>query len=63
VLTLGGLVSPLLRELQETEYQFLRPYLLDSSAIAGELGLHATPWSEVCRATAEDALDTAAVRV
>jgi nucleoside-diphosphate-sugar epimerase len=63
VSALGGRVSPLLRELRETEYQFRRPYVLDSSAIAHELGLHPTPWSEVCRATAEDALDTAPVGV
>lgn len=52
VLGLGGAVVPMLRELRETEYQFTRPYVLDSGAIARELGLEPTPWAEVCRATA-----------
>lgn len=52
VLNLGGRVSPLLRELRETAYQFERPFVLDSSAIASELGLEPTPWDEVCRRTA-----------
>lgn len=52
VLGLGGRVVPLLRELRETEYQFQRPYVLDSTAITSELGLEPTPWEEVCRATA-----------
>jgi nucleoside-diphosphate-sugar epimerase len=52
VLGLGGAVVPALRELRETEYQFLRPYVLDSSAIERELGLAPTSWDEVCRATA-----------
>ena len=56
VLGVGGAVVPILRELRETEYQFLRPYVLDSSAIERELGLAPTPWREVCRATADNAL-------
>lgn len=52
VLGIGGRVVPILRELRETEYQFARPYLLDSTAIERELGLRPTPWEEVCRATA-----------
>ncbi|MDF1603152.1 NAD-dependent epimerase/dehydratase family protein [Nocardioides sp. YIM 152315] len=52
VLGVGGAVVPVLRELRETEYQFTRPYVLDSSAIARELGLEPTPWAEVCRASA-----------
>jgi nucleoside-diphosphate-sugar epimerase len=51
-LRLGGILSPLIRELKETVYQFDRPYLLDSSAITKELGLEPTPWDEVCRRTA-----------
>jgi nucleoside-diphosphate-sugar epimerase len=51
-MALGGLFSPLVRELKETVYQFARPYLLDSSAITRELGLEPTPWDEVCRRTA-----------
>lgn len=56
LLSVGGLVVPVLRELRETVYQFERPYELDSSAIESELGLKPTPWDEVCRATAESAL-------
>jgi hypothetical protein len=49
-----------MRELRETEYQFQRPYVLDSSAIERELGLRPTPWAEVCRATALNADPTLA---
>jgi len=52
VLALGSLMSPMLRELGETLYQFERPYVLDSSAIGRALGLEPTPWDEVCRRTA-----------
>ncbi|MCW2854891.1 MAG: NAD-dependent epimerase/dehydratase [Marmoricola sp.] len=55
-----GLVVPMIRELGETEYQFTRPYVLDSSAITRELGLAATPWDEVCRRTASSATVIAA---
>jgi nucleoside-diphosphate-sugar epimerase len=55
LLGVGGAVVPLLREMRETEYQFLRPYLLDSSDAQHELGLAPTPWDEVCRATAATA--------
>jgi nucleoside-diphosphate-sugar epimerase len=54
-LALAGLVVPIMRELRETEYQFQRPYVLDSSEIERELGLAPTPWDEVCRATAINA--------
>ena len=52
VMALGSLMSPVLRELGETLYQFERPYVLDSSATGRELGLEPTPWDEVCRRTA-----------
>jgi nucleoside-diphosphate-sugar epimerase len=52
VMALGSLMSPMLRELKETAYQFERPYVLDSSAISRELGLDPTPWDVVCRRTA-----------
>jgi nucleoside-diphosphate-sugar epimerase len=52
VLWAGGLVDAQLKELRETEYQFARPYVMDSSAITAELGLAPTPWDEVCRRTA-----------
>ena len=56
LLSVGGVVVPLLRELRETEYQFAAPYVLDSSDISEAFGLAPTPWDEVCRATAENAL-------
>jgi nucleoside-diphosphate-sugar epimerase len=52
VLWAGGLVDAQLKELRETEYQFTRPYVMDSSAVTAELGLAPTPWDEVCRRTA-----------
>ena len=55
LLSVGGAVVPLLRELRETEYQFAAPYVLDSSAIEAAYGLAPTPWDEVCRATALNA--------
>jgi nucleoside-diphosphate-sugar epimerase len=56
LLSVGGAVMPVVRELRETEYQFTAPYVLDSSDIEEKLGLAPTPWAEVCRATAENAL-------
>jgi nucleoside-diphosphate-sugar epimerase len=56
LLSVGGTVVPVLRELRETEYQFTAPYVLDSSDIERELGLAPTPWPDVCRATADNAL-------
>jgi nucleoside-diphosphate-sugar epimerase len=56
LLSVGGVVVPLLRELRETEYEFTRPYVLDSSDAEEKLGLEPTPWADVCRATAENAL-------
>jgi len=43
---------PVVRELRETEYQFTRPYVMDSSAMTTTFGLEPTPWDEVCRRTA-----------
>jgi nucleoside-diphosphate-sugar epimerase len=37
-----GIVSPMMRELRETAYQFSRPFLIDDSATRHELGLTAT---------------------
>jgi nucleoside-diphosphate-sugar epimerase len=48
----AGLFDGQMRELRETEYQFVRPFVMDSSAITAELGLAPTPWDEVCRRTA-----------
>ena len=57
LLSVGGVFVPILREMRETVYQFERPYVLDSTAIETRLGLKPTPWDEVCRATAESALE------
>jgi nucleoside-diphosphate-sugar epimerase len=46
----AGLFQPQLAELEETRYQFVRPYVLDSSVTETELGLRPTPWDEICRA-------------
>jgi len=46
-----GLVSPLMRELRETEYQFLDDFVMDSSAARRTFGLEPTPWQEILAAT------------
>lgn len=56
LLSIGGRFVPLLRELRETIHQFERPFVLDSSATESRLGLKPAHWDEVCRATAESAL-------
>jgi nucleoside-diphosphate-sugar epimerase len=38
-----GCARPMLRELEETRYQFTRPYVLDSSAATATFGLAPTP--------------------
>ncbi|MFZ0530660.1 MAG: NAD-dependent epimerase/dehydratase family protein [Propionicimonas sp.] len=44
------LVIPLIRELQETEYQFTAPFVLDDSATRTTFGLEPTPWTDVLAA-------------
>jgi nucleoside-diphosphate-sugar epimerase len=46
-----GLVSPLLRELRETEYQFRDDFVMDSSAAQATFGLKPTSWDEVVAVT------------
>ena len=46
----AALVQRHLGELEETRYQFVRPYVLDSAASEAALGLRPTPWDEICRA-------------
>jgi nucleoside-diphosphate-sugar epimerase len=46
-----GLVSPTMRELEETRYQFVRPFVIDASDTEKTFGLAATPWDEACAAT------------
>lgn len=45
-----GLISPLLRELRETEYQFGDDFVMDSSAAQRTFGLRPTPWDAVLEA-------------
>lgn len=52
LLSLVAPFVPVVRELRETQYQFTRPYVMDSSAITKTFGLTPTPWEEVCRRTA-----------
>ncbi|AMY20096.1 MULTISPECIES: NAD-dependent epimerase/dehydratase family protein [Nocardiaceae] len=47
----GGLVVPMMRELNELSYQRTRHYEIDSTRSQEELGLAPTPWKEVCRRT------------
>jgi nucleoside-diphosphate-sugar epimerase len=45
-----GVVSPLLRELRETRYQFSEDFVLDSTAATQAFGLEATGWDDVLNA-------------
>jgi len=42
-----GVVSPLMRELRETEYQFSEDFVMDSAAASEAFGLDPTPWDSV----------------
>jgi hypothetical protein len=46
VLWLGGLGNPLVRELRETQYQFRRPFVMDSTAATAALGISPVPIEE-----------------
>jgi nucleoside-diphosphate-sugar epimerase len=48
-----GLVSPLMREVYRSSYQFQVPYLIDSAETERELGVKATPWDDALVAVAE----------
>ncbi|SBT51911.1 NAD-dependent epimerase/dehydratase family protein [Micromonospora auratinigra] len=47
VLWLAGVVSPFVRELRETAYQFDRPFVMDSTAATATLGIAPTPLDRV----------------
>lgn len=49
VLWAAGLVNPMARELRETQHQFRRPFVLDSSAAQRTFGLVPTPIEEAVR--------------
>ena len=51
VLRGAGLFSPVLRELEETRYQFTRPYVLDSSAATQVFGLEPAPLEQTLAET------------
>ncbi|MFF4582397.1 NAD-dependent epimerase/dehydratase family protein [Streptomyces sp. NPDC001389] len=53
VLGLGGLFSPLLRELKEIRYQFDRPFTVDSSAYETAFAARATPLDQQVKATVD----------
>jgi nucleoside-diphosphate-sugar epimerase len=51
LLKVGGLFSPLFRELPEMLYQFDRPFIVDSSRFTSTFGQKATPLHELLGAT------------
>jgi nucleoside-diphosphate-sugar epimerase len=51
VIAVIGVVSPLVRELRETRYQFERPFVVDSSAFESTFGVAPTPMDEAIEAT------------
>jgi hypothetical protein len=53
VMNAVGLLSPLVRELRETRYQFDRPFVVDSSAFESTFGIAPTPIDEALEATLE----------
>jgi nucleoside-diphosphate-sugar epimerase len=55
LVTAAGVVSPVLRQLRETRYQFDRPFVLDSSACTATFGIEATPLAEGLVAVADHA--------
>jgi nucleoside-diphosphate-sugar epimerase len=48
-----GVVSPLVRELRETGYQFDKPFVVDSSDFESTFGIAPTPMGEALQATLE----------
>lgn len=53
ILRLGGLGNPLVRELRETQYQFRRPFVLDSSASTTTFGIQPISFETALRETVE----------
>lgn len=51
MLRAAGLFSPVVRELQDTRYQWERPFVMDDTATRQTFGLAPTPFDEVLRAT------------
>jgi len=57
-----GLVSPLMRELRETNYQRNYDFVMDSSAAERAFGLAPTPWDTVLRAVLAHSLNAGDAR-
>jgi nucleoside-diphosphate-sugar epimerase len=53
MLRLGGMFSPLLRELPEVAYQLEQPFIIDSAAAQATFGLVPTPWEQILAETIE----------
>lgn len=51
LLQVAGVAVPLVRELQETRYQFDRPFVMDSSAATATFGIAPTPLQETWKDT------------
>ncbi len=52
VMRLVGVFSPMVRELETTRYQFVRPFVIDSSAATATFGLEPEPLDDALRETA-----------
>ena len=52
VLASAAMVVPMLREVREMSYQWVRPYVLDDTASRSHFRLEPLPWDEICRRTA-----------
>lgn len=53
VLWLGGLFNPMARAVRETQYQFRRPFVVDSSAATKRYGIQPTSLDDAVRETIE----------
>ena len=53
LLRLTGLVVPTVRELEEVRYQFMRPFVLDSTAFTDAFGLAPTPLEQSWKQTVD----------
>ena len=54
VLWLGGLVNPMARAARETQYQFRRPFVVDSTAATEAFGISPTPLDDALHETIVD---------
>jgi hypothetical protein len=54
VLWVGGLVNPMARAARETQYQFRKPFVLDSTAATAAFGIKPRPLDDALRETIAD---------